>query len=288
MNRQSDLRDFLQSRRARLRPENVGILPGERRRVAGLRREELAGLAGISVDYYVRLEQGRTDSVSEGVLSALADALRLTPDEHSYLRSLASSQRGRPAAQEPSWEVRPSLQRILDSLDRCPAMIFGRRLQVLAWNGLAAKLVADFGALPPVERNLVRLMFLDDNAPVVYPEWPKVAQDTVSALRLHASQHPDDPELDRFVEELSRKSEQFRRCWARHDVRSKTHGKKLIRHPIVGLLSLTYETSRLPDDSDQGLLIYSAEPDSADYIGLQLLAAWQADAATADSDGRSS
>lgn len=275
MDQRAQLSDFLRTRRARLSPAAAGIdTPGERRRVPGLRREELALLAGVSVDYYVRLEQGRGGvHPSDSVLAALARALRLDEAEHAHLRRLTRA----PSAQAPlrrprTQRVRPEVQRLLDGMADLPAFVLGRRMDVLAWNHLATRLHVDFAALPRRMRNMPRLVFLDDASRQLYPDWEHVARETVAFLRFEASAHPDDPELHALVGELSTKSQEFTRSWARHDVREKSHGAKRYHHPLVGDLELHYETLALPADDRQTLVTYSAAPGSPSETALRLLA----------------
>ena len=244
----------------------------DRRRVPGLRREELALLAGVSVDYYVRLEQGRGGvHPSESVLAALAEALRLDPAERAHLYRLArppiapARRRSRPQ------RVRPQIQQLLDGFVGIPAFVLGRRMDVLAWNELAARLHVDFAALPPRLRNMPRLVFLDDASRHLYPDWEQVARETAAFLRFEAGAEPDDPDLHALVGELSTRSEAFRRAWARHDVREKSHGTKRFRHPVVGDLELHYETFALPADQRQTLVTYSAEPGSPSETALRVL-----------------
>ncbi|MFJ4963785.1 helix-turn-helix domain-containing protein [Streptomyces sp. NPDC088729] len=276
----AELRDFLRSRRARIHPEEAGAaLHAGRRRVPGLRREEVAQLAGVSVDYYVRLERGRNPNVSADVLDAVARALRLDATERAHLFNLARRRpaRGRRAAERPQ-RVRPGLRRILDALPGTPAMILGHRLDVLAANSLAQALYTDFDALPHRDRNLARFIFLDPTARDLLADWERAARGTVAALRLYAGRHPHDPRLSELVGQLSVHDEDFRQWWADHDVHEYTHGTKLYRHPLVGELALEYESLTLPDDPDQALYLYTAEPGSPSDSALRLLAAWTMDA----------
>jgi transcriptional regulator with XRE-family HTH domain len=266
---ESDLGHFLKTRRARLGPEDVGLQAFGRRRVPGLRREELALLAGVSVDYYVRLEQGRAGHPSEGVLDAIARALRLDDAERAHLFDVSRPVRRRRATR--TERVRPAVQRLIDTLDHLPAMVIGRRMDVLAWNRLAAALVVDWGSLPREQRNSARHFFLDDGARELYVDWEETARATVAWLRLAAGRHPDDAGLAELIGELSMKSEEFRRLWPRHDVREKTHGNKRFQHPIVGPLTLAYESLALPGDRDQTLVLYTAEPGSKSETALRLL-----------------
>ncbi|QKV78264.1 helix-turn-helix domain-containing protein [Amycolatopsis sp. Hca4] len=260
---------FLKARRAALDPADLGLPPGvTHRRVKGLRREELAQLAGISVDYYTRLEQGRAKNVSEAILDALARALRLDPGEESYLHNLAASKRGEAPAPQ---RVRPELQQLLDAI-QVPAFVFGRYLDVLAWNALGGAVAFDFAHLE--ERSMPKLVFTDERAKQLHPEWDAVCRELVANLRAESGRHPGDPGFARLVEELSAASAEFRALWAEHAVREKAQGWKRFANPVVGELRLRYETLRLPDDPDQGLVVYHAEPGSASERALGLLASW--------------
>ncbi|CAM5742793.1 hypothetical protein SAFG77S_02183 [Streptomyces afghaniensis] len=279
-----ELGDFLRSRRARIRPEEVGLASYGRRRVPGLRREEVAQLAGVSVDYYIRLEQGRGPSVSDAVLDAVARVLRLDEAEHAYLRAVARpprrSEGGRAPAREsanreaavPS-RVRPGVQLILDGLDRNPAYVLDHRMDVLAWNALGDAVVG-LGDKAPGERNMPRRVFLDPTARDLYPDWPAIAAQTVAHLRLKAGHHPDDAAMGRLVGELSRASDDFRRLWADHLVKPCDHGVKQIRHPVAGLLTLPYETLTIPAAPDQTIVAYTPEPGSETAERLALLGSW--------------
>jgi transcriptional regulator with XRE-family HTH domain len=266
------LGEFLAARRARVRPEDAGLVAVGRRRVPGLRREELAQLAGVSVDYYVRLEQGRATHPSPEVLDALARALRLSDLEREHVHELSAPARSRPRRRAPvSERARPQLAWLLAGLHTVPAFIVGRRLDVLASNRIAAALVADFAAMAPPARNLARHVFLHPAARDVYVDWEAVARDTVGVLRRAAAQYPEDEELEALVGELSVKSAQFARWWASADVHEKTHGAKRYAHPVVGELELRFETFTLPGDPGQALLTYVAEPGSTSETALRLL-----------------
>ncbi|MFD3523571.1 helix-turn-helix transcriptional regulator [Streptomyces sp. NPDC058653] len=277
MRKQGELGDFLRSRRARIQPEDVGYASGSgQRRVPGLRREELAHLAGVSVDYYVRLEQGRNQGVSDAVLGAVADALRLDRDEREHLFRLARPQKPGaggtvtvPAASGAT--VRPEVQRLLDWIT-APALAMGRRLDVLAWNRPACGLITDFGALPPRERNMCRLHLLDEEIGSRYPDRDMVAREAVGSLRIAAGIHPDDGELRELVDELKEHSAEFRHYWAQHTVRTKSHGIKLIDHPHLGFLKLTYEITHFPQDQELSLLVYTAGPGTPEEKALRELA----------------
>jgi transcriptional regulator with XRE-family HTH domain len=274
MERREDLSDFLRSRRARISPAEAGFdVAGERRRVPGLRREELAMAAGVSVDYYVRLEQGRGGiHPSDSVIQALARALRLDDAEQAHLARLARAPLAAPPRRTRRQRVRPEVQRLLDRMTDVPAFVLGRRMDVLAWNELAARLHVDFGALPPRMRSMPRLVFLDEASRQLYPEWEQVASETAAYLRFEAGAAPDDPELHSLVGELSTKSPEFRRLWSRHDVREKSHGRKRYRHPLVGEIELHYETLALPADDRQTLVTYTAEAGSPSETALRMLA----------------
>ncbi|MEU0002979.1 helix-turn-helix transcriptional regulator [Streptomyces sp. NPDC006314] len=282
LDRRAELSEFLRSRRARLKPEDVGLPDfGRHRRVPGLRREELAQLAGVSVAYYTRLEQGNGRNVSAEVLDSIARALRLTNAEHAHLTHLAKpkSHKKKPAARQQ--QVRSSLCRLLDTMDGVPAYIVGRRAEILAWNRMAAAVFGDWAELPATERNWARLVFLRPEYRDLFIDWEQKAIDIVCALRMDAGCYPDDPRLSALVGELSVKSEEFRRLWATHDVREKSHGVKRLHHPLVGDLSLNFESFRLADDSDVSLVAYHAEPGSTSAESLRLLASWGTDATRA-------
>ncbi len=282
--RRAELSEFLRTRRARLRPEDVGLADyGRRRRVPGLRREELAQLAGVSVAYYTRLEQGNGRNVSAEVLDSIARALRLTDAEHAHLTHLAKPRTHKKKPVARTQQVRVALRQLLDSIDGVPAYITGRRTDILAWNSMAAAVFGDWSQLPPQERNWARLVFLKPEYRDLYVEWERKATDLVSYLRMDAGCHPDDPRLSSLVGELSVKSEEFRRLWATHDVKEKSHGVKRLRHPLVGELTLHFETFRLNDGSEQALVTYHAEPGSPSAEALRLLASWGADATRAGS-----
>jgi len=282
LDRRAELSEFLRSRRARLRPEDVGLPHfGRHRRVPGLRREELAQLAGVSVAYYTRLEQGNGRNVSAEVLDTIARALRLTDAEHAHLTHLAKPKQHKKKPSARPQQVRPALRQLLDALEGVPAYVSGRRAEILAWNRMAPAVFGDWGELPPQERNWARLVFLSPAYRELYLDWESKAADMVSYLRMDAGCHPDDPKLSALVGELSVKSEEFRRLWATHDVKEKSHGVKRMRHPLVGELTLSYETFKLPDDSEQSLITYHAEPGSPSAQALQLLASWGTDATRA-------
>ncbi|GHH78755.1 transcriptional regulator [Streptomyces sulfonofaciens] len=275
----AELREFLRSRRARISPEEAGLVPEPgTRRVPGLRREEVARLAGVSVDYYVRLERGRTMNASEAVLDAVARALGLNATERGHLYALARPAR-RPGRPLPPQRVRPGLRRVLDTLAYTPALIVGRRSDVLAANAAARALYTDFDALPARERNLARYIFLDESSRELYVDWADAARGSVAALHLYAGRHPHDPRLAELIGELSLHDKDFRRWWASHDVARRTHGTKRFHHPVVGDLTLEYEALTPSGDPDQTLGVYTAEPGSPSDHALRLLSDWAGESA---------
>ncbi|GHH90016.1 helix-turn-helix transcriptional regulator [Streptomyces capillispiralis] len=276
----AELSEFLRTRRARLKPGDVGLPDfGRTRRVPGLRREELAQLAGVSPAYYTRLEQGNGQNVSAEVLDSIARALRLTDAEHAHLTHLAKPKRLRKKQPARSQQPRAALRQLLESMDTVPAYVVGRRSEILAWNRMAAALFGDWGGMPAPERNWARLVFLNPDYRELFVEWEQKASDMVAYLRMDAGRRPDDPQLSALVGELSVKSEEFRRLWAAHDVKEKSHGVKHLRHPLVGELTLLWESFRpAGDTSEQSLVTYFAEPGSPSAEALRLLASWGADA----------
>ncbi|MGW1786485.1 helix-turn-helix transcriptional regulator [Streptomyces sp. NPDC002143] len=269
-----DLAGFLRTRRSRVDPAAVGIPADSRRRVEGLRREEVAHLSGVSVDYYVRLEQGRATQPSEQVLDALAHVLGLDETEREHLCRLARQRRRR--AKAPGGRVRPELLRVLD-LVAAPALIMDHRLDVLAGNRLAGLL---YGR-PMPGLNTARHIFLEEAERGLYADWENCTLDVVGHLRLAAGKYPEDPRLASLIGELAMGSERFRRLWARADVRARTHGRKAYRHPLVGLLELHQENFAPPDESGMELLVLSAAPGSPAEDGLRLLAGLGADSGDA-------
>ncbi|WP_329266717.1 helix-turn-helix transcriptional regulator [Streptomyces sp. NBC_01451] len=270
----AELSEFLRTRRARLKPEDVGLPDyGRYRRVPGLRREELAQLAGVSVAYYTRLEQGNGQHVSPEVLDAIARALRLSDAEHTHLTHLAKpKQHKKPAGR--AQQVRGPLQTLLDTMDGVPAILVGRRSDILAWNPMAAAVFGDFGELPPREQNWARLVFLKPEYRTLFTDWEHKASDVVSQLRMDAGSHPNDPRLSALVGELSVKSEEFRRLWATHDVKEKCHGIQRLHHPLVGALDLRLESFHQADAHEHMLVTYHAEPNTPSAEALRLLASW--------------
>ncbi|MFE1849547.1 helix-turn-helix transcriptional regulator [Streptomyces sp. NPDC059489] len=287
----TELREFLRSRRARLTPPDVGLpwnMDG--RRVAGLRREEIAVLAGVSVDYYTRLEQGRAHNVSDQVLAAVAAALRLDGLEQQHLFDLVRADAGRPdrtAAAPPARapRVRSGLHELLRSLDPTPAVLHGPRLEVVGVNRMGKVLLDDFEAMPAAERNMARWMFLDPRAREVYPDWGEIAEQTVAILRVAAGRSTSDPALASLVGELSTRSEEFARYWANYRVFQHTHGTKRFRHPAVGDMTLRYETLHTPTEADLYLTLYLAAAGSPSEEKLHILSSWAAAPATRSATG---
>ncbi|MGW6399127.1 helix-turn-helix transcriptional regulator [Streptomyces sp. NPDC055134] len=268
---QRGLGDFLRARRARVTPEHVGLSGGRRRRVRGLRREELAQLAGISVDYYVRLEQGRATQPSPEVVEALARALGLDTAERGHLATLAGARQG-PA---PEARVSPMLRRLLDSMVGFPAFATNHRLDVVAWNTLGAELIGGLGEPARRDRNNARYLFLDPASRVVHPEWEDRAAEAVGQLRVWSGRYPDDTELVTLIAELTALSQEFRRIWDSGEVVMCAAGRKRLRHPVAGLLTLDFETLHVPAaPGETGLVVhvFSAEDGSEEATALARLA----------------
>ncbi|RSM87202.1 transcriptional regulator [Streptomyces sp. WAC 01325] len=277
----TELGDYLRSRRAQAPAAELGVFEGGRkRRVQGLRREELAELAGVSVDYITRLEQGRVKTASLTVLNALARALRLRPDEHEYLLRCAEEGRAAsPRATRPhsgfrQQRVLPATQLLLDSMTGVPAVVLGRRMDVLAWNALGAALITDFSRFSGGQRNLIWLTFLDLQVRARYQDWEAVARDCVAFLRMDASRYPDDARLASLVGELSVKDEDFGRWWADHRVRAQQVGRKRFLHPVAGPLTLNFQTLDVRGAANQTILVYTTEPGSPSAEALTFLDGW--------------
>ncbi|MEV0237911.1 helix-turn-helix transcriptional regulator [Nonomuraea sp. NPDC050786] len=264
MSKRTELGDFLRSRRARLQPEQVGLAPGHRRQTAGLRREEVALLAGISVDYYIRLEQGRGPQPSDQVLSALGRTLRLTGDEHDYLLRIG----GRPPAPRPGSPAGPSpnVLRLLERLGAVPAMVINVCWDVLAWNHMLAALIGDPSDVPARERNTLRWLF---GSPTLPPDHAEFARQAVADLRASA-RHPDDPDVRRLVSELSAASPLFAELWAEREIEVPRTVTKRAVHPVVGEVELDCEILPLPG-GEHRLVLYTAAPDSPSHHALQAL-----------------
>ncbi|MET7481944.1 helix-turn-helix transcriptional regulator [Streptomyces sp. NPDC005538] len=271
----NELGDFLRARRAERDPQQAGFPDdGRLRRVPGLRREELAHLAHVSVDYIVRLEQGRTRGGSRAVLDALADALHLAPDERAYLFTVAEVAPGPSPRPFGRPEVAPRLRQLLDTMYDVPAMVLHRGMDVLAWNRGATALLTDFGALPPAERNLIRLTFLDAPFRALYADWPRAARECVAVLRMEAGRTPHDPALNALIAELGARDPDFRTWWAGHQVRGPRQLTKRYVHPVAGELTLDVQQFTVDTHPEQLLVAYTAAPDSASHEALRFLLQW--------------
>lgn len=273
-----ELRDFLISRRARITPEQAGLQNFARnRRVAGLRREEVAMLAGVSVEYYTRLERGNAAGASDEVLDGVARALQLDAAEHAHLRDLARGVDTRRAPRRPRKieRVRPIVQQIIDGMVGMPAYVNNGRLDVLAMNALGGALYTPLLEDPERPVNIARFIFLNPRASDFYLDWETMANDAVAILRAEAGRDPYDKRLTDLIGELSTRSDDFRQRWAAHDVKLSCTFVKTLHHPAVGDLTLTYEALELPDDG-QRILVYAAEPASTSANALALLASWAA------------
>ena len=274
----NELSQFLTSRRAKVTPEQAGLPTYGQRRVPGLRREEVASLAGVSIEYYKRLERGNATGASDGVLEALADALRLDDAERAHLFDLARAaspipprRRRRPVQQR----VRPAVQRILDSIGS-PATVINMRGDYLAANQLGRALYAPLFESREQPPNSARFTFLDPAAQEFFVDWEKAAKDLVAALRSQAGRSPYDRALSDLVGELSTRSDAFRTWWAAHNVRYHQTGTKRLHHPVVGDLELSYEVMELAADTGLRLAIFTTEPGSRSDEALNLLASWAA------------
>jgi transcriptional regulator with XRE-family HTH domain len=277
------IREFLSTRRARISPGQAGlpVYGGDRRRVLGLRRDEVAVLAGISSEYYIRLERGNATGVSESVIDGIAHALQLDEAERAHLldliRAAATTRppRHRPAPQR----VRPTVQRVLDSMNGTPAFVLNGRLDILTANDLGYALFSPVYADPVWPPNNARFIFLDPHAGGFFRDWNAVANDTVALLRAEAGRDPHDRGLSDLIGQLSTRSDEFRIRWAAHNVRIHSTGVKLIHHPVVGDLELAFESFPLAADPTQSLLTYTADPGSPSQDALSLLASWAASTA---------
>ncbi|MFE1195647.1 helix-turn-helix transcriptional regulator [Streptomyces olivaceoviridis] len=273
---QQEIRGFLMSRRARITPEQAGLpYVGGNRRVKGLRREEVAMLAGLSVEYYTRLERGRLGGASESVLDSIARALRLDDDERAHLFDLArgvapGSPRKRP---EPSSPITPSVQQVLDSMS-VPAVVQNGRLDLLAANVLGRALYADLFTMAGQPPNFARYVFLDPRAEDFYADLDEAKDLLVAVLRATAGRDPLDRKVTGLIGELSARSTDFSARWAKHDVRRHARGRKVVHHPVVGAMDLAYDDFALPGDPDVSITTYTADPGTPSADALTLLATW--------------
>ena len=279
MSNTDEVREFLTTRRAKITPDRAGLPTfGRHRRVSGLRREEVALVAGISVEYYTRLERGNARGVSDDVLEAVSRALQLDDAERAHLLDLvrtANEQRPPRRTAGPP-RVRPSIQRVVDALSDVAAFVHNGRLDIVYANPLAAAIYSDHYRDPVRPPNTARFLFLDPRAKTFYVDWEKVAQDVVATLRGEAGRNPYDRALSDLIGLLSTRSDEFRVRWASHDVRFHRSGTKRLHHPLVGDLTLTYESLELPADAGLTLVTYSAEPGSPSEAALRELGRWSA------------
>ena len=280
MNSAADIAEFLATRRAKLTPQQVGLPSYGQRRVAGLRREEVAALAGVSADYYRRLERGQVTGVSEQVLEALARALKLDDAERTHLFDLirATSPVARRRARPAGRRIRPIVQRLLDQV-QAPAVVATTHGDLLAANSLGRALYAPAFDSREQPASFARFTFLDPAAADFYPDWPQLASELVAALRSQAGRNPYDRALHDLIGELSTRSHEFRTRWAAHDVRFHRTGRKRLHHPVVGDLDLSYETLSLDADDGLGMSLYTAEAGSPSQQALDMLASWTATSA---------
>ena len=277
MSNANEVQEFLATRRSKITPQRAGLpIYGRHRRVSGLRREEVALLAGISVEYYTRLERGNARGVSGEVLDAVSRALQLDEAEHAHLLDLVRTANAeRPARRVPAAErVRPSVARIVDAMSDIPAYVMNGRLDVLYANDLAKALFSDLLRDPVSPPNHARFVFLDPRSRTFWVDWEKAARDTVAILRAEAGRNPYDRALSDLIGALSTRSDEFRVRWAAHEVRFHRTGSKQIHHPLVGDLTLAFESLELPADPGLSLLTYSAEPGSPSEQALHELARW--------------
>lgn len=290
MDNRREVRDFLVSRRAKVTPEQVGLPAGANRRVPGLRRSEVAALAGMSVEYYAKLERGALAGASAGVLAAIARALQLDDAERAHLFDLARAAHGSSALERPTGRPsrhagpRPSLQWVLDAITGGPAFVRNGRMDIVAANPLARAFYSDVYADPQHRANLARFTFLDPAAERFYPDWDLAADICVAIVRTEAGRDPRDKDLHDLVGELSTRSDDFRTRWGTHDVRHHGTGTKRFRHAVVGDLELSYEGLELVAEPGLTLTIYTAEPGSPSHDALRLLASWAASEALEQPD----
>lgn len=276
------IREFLSTRRDRVSPADAGLpATGTRRRVKGLRREEVASLAGVSPEYYIRLERGQATSPSAGVVDSIAAVLRLDDDERAHLDRLLAAltpeahKRRKTATKD---RVSPGIRVLLDSIEHLPAVVFNSRLDILAINDLGRAL---YGPVLDIDgpANTARFLFLDEHAARrLFPEWDRIANDTASMLRIEAGRRPDAPALIALIGELSTRSQAFRTRWAAHDVKTHRAGAKVFRHPVIGEITLPFENLSVDAAGDQVLTVFTPQPGSPEHDAIQLLASWNAHA----------
>ena len=287
MGQSAEFGKFLKAMRSRMTPEMAGLPASPAvRRVPGLRREEIARLADVSTDYYTRLEQGRNIHPSRAVLDSVGRALNLDPGEQAHMIDLLEYCANSRRSPNPTQTVRPALHQLVDAVGNVPALILGRRTDVLAGNRLAFLLLADFPAMPAAERNLTRWIHLDPRARELFRDWKTIASDAVGALRADIGRHPNDAQANQLVGELAVQSEDFRHWWAGHRVAAASAGTVRLHHPLVGDVELNVENLSLPDDPDQVLRVFSAKPGSPSADSLTLLGSYGAGPAPAPEPAR--
>lgn len=287
MDIRGDVREFLASRRARITPDKAGLPAyGGNRRVPGLRREEVALLAGVSVDYYVRMERGNLSGVSHSVLDAVATALQLDEAEREHLFDLARrfAETAPVRRKHTPQRIRPVVQQVLDAITDAPAWVRNARHDLLAANRLARALYAPLLADPHRPANNARFVFLDPAGRDFFPDWDRAADDIAAMLRSEAGRNPHDKDLTDLIGELTTRSAEFSRRWAAHDVRFHRTGRKCIHHPVVGDLQLNFEAMSLASDPDLTMLVYTADPGTATADALRFLASWAATQESPTSD----
>jgi transcriptional regulator with XRE-family HTH domain len=283
MDSANEIREFLMTRRARITPEQAGlpVFGYRQRRVNGLRREEVALLAGMSTEYYIRLERGNAKGVSDSVLEGISQALKLDDAERAHLYDLVRAanegaqpprRRSAPRAQQ----VRPGVQRMIDAMTALPTIVQNERLDLVASNQLGRAFYSEMYIQPQRPVNFGRFIFLDPRSRVFYRDWDDAARQTVALLRSAAARAPYDRDLSDLVGELATRSEDFRTLWAAHDVRLHHSGSKKLHHPVVGDLDLTFEALEVGTDKGLSVIAYTIEPGSPSHDSLQLLAHWAA------------
>ncbi|HMR48409.1 MAG TPA: helix-turn-helix transcriptional regulator [Arachnia sp.] len=278
MDNRAEVKDFLTTRREKVSPKDVGLPAGANRRVKGLRRSEVAALAGVSVEYYTKIERGHISGASPEILDALARALRLDDAERAHLFDLAHA--ASPVARPPrrrspkGWTPHPSLQWILDAVTDGPAFVRNGRMDILATNPLARAFYRDVFDMPGQPPNIARFTFLDERANEFYPDWEAFADVTVAILRTEAGRDPHNKDLHDLIGELSTRSAEFRTRWGSHNVRHHGTGFKTFRHPVVGEMTLAYEGMEMESEPGLSITIYAAEPGSPSADRMRLLASW--------------
>jgi transcriptional regulator with XRE-family HTH domain len=257
--RRAELADFLRNRREALRPEDVGLPGGGRRRTPGLRREEVAQLAGVGTTWYTWLEQGRDVRASASVLEAISGALELTPAEHAHLMLLGRGEEV-PPGRAPKETINPTIRRLVENLGASPACITGRRFDFLAWNEAHAAVFGDPGEMPKGRRNLLWRIFMDPASRNLHPDWEEGARRIVARFRAEAARHVGDPDFDDLISALQEASPEFRRWWDLHEVATSGVGRKIVRHPTAGKLVFEHAVFRPQESPEQRLVLYSATP----------------------------